>query len=195
MALSTPNFRPNRQPFRANNQGRKFLGPTYWTHNGRGFCGDQSCSFQHKCGYCRGAHPAQSCGQQGRRQPMGVKPRQSMFTNHNSQPCESLKLPIHHQQQNSGQINLTHSLVPPICTPVKFGKPKTLLQGYPAKKKHFRGFSVRFSPSLLRPSCGYERTEFKIMSGLSRHCSSKNHLRNKHRSSQGPFLPPTFYQL
>ena len=124
MASSTPNFRLNRQPFRANNQGRKFLGRTCWTDNRRGFCGDQSCSFQHKCGYCRGAHPAQSCGQQGRRHPMGSNPG--------------------NQQQNSGQINLTHSPVPPICTSVKFGKPKTLLQGYPAKKYILEGFLSGF---------------------------------------------------
>ena len=80
MASSTPNFRPNRQPFhanksnRSNNQGRKFLERTCWTYNRRGFCGDQSCSFQHKCGYCRGSHPAQFCGPQSRLQPLGSNP-------------------------------------------------------------------------------------------------------------------------
>lgn len=73
MASNLPTQRATRQSFRpyrsnrSNNQTKKFLEKTCWNYNRRGFCGDHSCTFQHKCGYCRGQHSAQNCSQQSRK--------------------------------------------------------------------------------------------------------------------------------
>ena len=57
-------FRPksNFQSNSRSTQGR-FLDNTCWKYNKRGFCGLSSCTFQHKCGFCRGSHNAMQCNQ------------------------------------------------------------------------------------------------------------------------------------
>ena len=53
-------FRPNR--FNQNQtRNTKFIEQTCWTYNRRGFCGENSCKFQHRCGFCRGSHSALRC--------------------------------------------------------------------------------------------------------------------------------------
>ena len=50
-------FRPNR--FNQNQtRNTKLIEQTCWTYNRRGFCGENSCKFQHRCGFCRGSHSA-----------------------------------------------------------------------------------------------------------------------------------------
>ena len=74
MASNSPSQRPFRNNFRSsrnwrfNSQSRnkKFIEFTCWTYNRRGFCGDRACKFQHKCGLCRGPHPATNCTSQGK---------------------------------------------------------------------------------------------------------------------------------
>ena len=80
MALNTPTQRPFRNNFRqfrntqqsSSNKGRKFHDFTCWTYNRRGFCGDRTCRFHHKCGLCKGSHPATNCTSQGRSTPQNA---------------------------------------------------------------------------------------------------------------------------
>ena len=57
-------FRPQSN-FQSNSRSTqaRFLDNTCWKYNKRGFCGLSSCTFQHKCGYCRGSHNAMQCNQ------------------------------------------------------------------------------------------------------------------------------------
>ena len=43
------------------NRNPKFIELTCWTYNRRGFCGEPWCKYQHRCGYCKGPHPASRC--------------------------------------------------------------------------------------------------------------------------------------
>lgn len=53
-------FRTNRFS-QGSNRNPKFIELTCWTYNRRGFCGEPWCKYQHRCGYCKGPHPASRC--------------------------------------------------------------------------------------------------------------------------------------
>lgn len=43
------------------NKPFRFLENTCWTYNRRGYCRKFECTFQHRCGFCRGNHNATAC--------------------------------------------------------------------------------------------------------------------------------------
>ena len=64
-------FRPTFRTSRYNRnqaypRNRKYIENTCWSYNRRGFCGERTCRFLHKCGACKGNHPASNCTTQPR---------------------------------------------------------------------------------------------------------------------------------
>lgn len=55
------NFRSNNQSSSSTDKSYRFLENTCWTYNRRGYCRKFECSFQHRCGFCRGNHNATVC--------------------------------------------------------------------------------------------------------------------------------------
>ena len=74
MASNSPSQKPFRNNFRQTRstqfnpsaRNRKFHEYTCWAYNRRGICGERSCKFQHRCGLCKGSHPATNCTAQTR---------------------------------------------------------------------------------------------------------------------------------
>ena len=135
MASNAPTQRPFRNNFRQprNTQhstlsrGRKFLEFTCWTYNRRGICGERTCRFQHKCGLCKGSHPANNCTSQGRPSTQNtgggkVTPDQHY---HQTQPLLLTEQTVHTQIRNQEHSKIT--------TPVKVEVLKRLLLGYQNK--------------------------------------------------------------
>lgn len=64
---SLSNFRRPQKSFGNQYNSRAFQSPvrvinnTCWTYNRKGYCRNPSCTFQHKCGYCKGTHSAIKC--------------------------------------------------------------------------------------------------------------------------------------
>ena len=130
--LSRPqsNFQSNSRSTEA-----RFLDNTCWKYNKRGFCGLSSCTFQHKCSYCRGSHNAmQSTNTMVTEsninldQPTHSAIQTQISTARQVTPQENLSVnPLQQLKQTNRNI-LSHPV-----TPIKVKVFQKLLKGYDAQ--------------------------------------------------------------